>query len=159
MSLLYRAATIASVLASLGSNAVAAQTTAKASPADSAIIARERAAWNALKSKDAARFAEIAGRGSSIILVSGSGVDRSPADGLVTGIGARCEIRSSVLDDFTVERVSPDVVLLAYKVTLDRTCGTETTRGAEYNTTVWALRKGQWQLVSHSASPPAPGAR
>jgi ketosteroid isomerase-like protein len=120
---------------------------------DSTFIAREWAAWNALKNADSAAFVHAIGSSPSLFFVSGFGVSRA-STAQFAGQVTKCDTRSSKLDMFNVVHPNDDTAILIYRVTLDRRCGTAVDRGLQQMVmTVWARRNGRWEAVAQSLTP------
>jgi hypothetical protein len=120
---------------------------------DSSFIARERAAWNAIKDADSAAVVHAIGSGPSLFFVSPGGVSRSRV-AQFAGAVTKCDTRSSKLDMFNIIHPNDDTAISIYRVTLDRRCGTAIQRGfQEVAMTVWARRHGGWEAVAQSLTP------
>jgi len=136
--------------------------TASGQESDSTFIAREWAAWNALKASDSSAFVQAVGFSPSILYMSNGGLARVPATRLA-GEVTKCDTRSHKLDMFSVVRPTDDTAILAYRVTLDRRCGPAVGRGSDVvalrlmSMTVWAHRNGRWQAVAQSVTPMSSG--
>ena len=129
---------------------------------DSTFIAREWAAWNALKAADSSAFVQAVGFSPSILYMTNGGVTRLSAAQLA-GYVTKCDTRSHKLDMFNVTRPTEDTAILAYRVALDRRCGRAVGRASDVVAlrlmamTIWTRRNGQWQAVAQSVSPMTPG--
>ena len=129
---------------------------------DSTFIAREWAAWNALKDADSSAFARAVGSSPSILYMSNGGLIRTSA-AQMAGLVTKCDTRSHKLDMFNVVRPTDDTAILAYRVTLDRRCGRAVGRGSDVvalqlmSMTVWVRRNSRWQAVAQSVSPLSSG--
>ena len=124
---------------------------------DSTFIARERAAWNAVKDADSAAVVQAIGFSPSLLFVSSSGVTRSSA-AQFAGVVTKCDTRSNRLDMFNVVHPNDDTAVLIYRVTLDRRCGTSIDRGFQQMVmTVWVRRNGRWVAVAQSLTPATTG--
>src|SRR6476660_2122788 len=101
-----RSITLTTVALFLGPAAAFGQTPAgrtKAIPqreerrvSDSTFIARERAAWNALKDADSAAFVRAVGSSPSLFIVHYAGVSRTSAARFAGGM-SKCDTRSNKL--------------------------------------------------------------
>ena len=119
---------------------------------DSTFVAREWAAWNALKDADSAAFVRAIGSSPSLFLVFGGGVLRTSAAQFAGGV-TKCDTRSNRLDMFNVVHPNDDTAILIYRVTLDRSCGATIGRGIQQMAmTVWARRNGRWEAVAQSTT-------
>ena len=120
---------------------------------DSTFIARERAAWNAIKDADSAAFVHAIGSTASLFFVSSGGVSRTSA-AQFAGAVTKCDTRSNKLDMFNVVHPNDDTAISIYRVTLDRRCGTAVDRGLQQMAmTVWVRRNGRWEAVAQSLTP------
>jgi hypothetical protein len=146
---------IASVLF-VGAQQQSRRGVARVTAADSAIIARELAAWNALKDGDSTAFVRIAGNSSVWTLMSPEGIHRASTAAMAGEVIRTCRTRSNQLDSVYVEHPTNDVVILAYRVQLDRTCGpnAKPVPRVIYSMTTWVHRAGRWDIVAQSISPP-----
>ena len=123
------------------------------SKSDSTFIAREWAAWNAIKDADSAAFVRAVGASPSLFLVSMGGVSRM-SSGQFAGFITKCDTRTSKLDMFNVVRPNDDTAVLIYRVLLDRRCGAGAYRGIqEMAMTVWVRRNGRWEAIAQSVTP------
>ena len=124
---------------------------------DSTFIAREWAAWNALKDADSAAFVRAIGSSPSLFIVHDGGVERTSA-AQFAGRRTKCDTRSNKLDMFNVVHPKDDTAILIYRVTLDRRCGTAAARGVQQMAmTVWVRRNGRWEAVAQSITPMTAG--
>jgi hypothetical protein len=120
---------------------------------DSTFIARERAAWNAIRDADSAAFVHAIGSSPSLFFVTPGGVLRT-STAQFAGTVTRCDTRSNKLDMFNLVHPNDDTAVLMYRVTLDRRCGTEIDRGVQQMImTVWVRRNGRWEAVAQSITP------
>jgi len=120
---------------------------------DSTFIAREWAAWNALKDADSAAFVRAIGSSPSLFIVHDAGVSRTSAARFAGGV-SKCDTRSNKLDMFNVVHPNDDTAILIYRVTIDRRCGGGVVRGDQQMAmTVWVRRNGRWEAVAQSITP------
>ena len=129
---------------------------ARMSAADSAIIARELAAWDALQKNDSgAAFQRVVGNSSTWVIVGPGGITHSSSAEMGRQITVNCDRRSNPIDSARVDHISNDVVMLSYNVTLEERCGSETawTTRPLYSMTVWVRKEGRWQLVAQGIAP------
>jgi hypothetical protein len=140
-------AIICTLLVSLGAGAAArAQAPKSAASPDSVIIAAERSIWELLKRQQWDAFdAAIAGEtlleaGGISIAKQGTSAQNLP--GLVT--------RSYTLDSLRVRTITPDVVMLTYKASVDQTFKGERTPSPFYMLSLWKRTNGAWRPVAHA---------
>lgn len=125
------------------------------STADSAVIARELAVWDALQKKDSgAAFVKLVGNSPRLILVTPDGLAQMSASEVGKSVTTRCERRKNQLDSAHVERVTDDVVVLTYRVLLEGRCGAGTAWSADtlYSMSVWKRRGASWQAVGQAVA-------
>src|SRR5687768_9909324 len=69
-----------------------------------------------------------------------------------------CLIRSYAIDSVRTTSPAPGTMLLAFKLTIDETCGDKRTLSPGYALSTWHQEGGAWKLVAFAAAP-AVGAR
>jgi ketosteroid isomerase-like protein len=120
---------------------------------DSTSIAREWAAWNAIKDADSAAVVHAIGSSPSLLFAHSQGVSRLSA-ARFAGEVTKCDTRSHRLDLFNVVHPTDDTAVLIYRVTLDRRCGASVDRGLQQMVmTVWVRHNGGWKAVAQSLTP------
>jgi len=110
-------------------------------------MAKETAVWQAVKDKNFDAFG--AGLDSTFVGVYAEGLynrDREIAQ------VRPANLRDFHLSDFTVHRLSPQVVLLTYKVVVHGESGADDFSGTYSVASVWQLRGRRWRTVMHSES-------
>jgi len=108
-------------------------------------IGKETAMWQAVKDKKMDAFS--AGLDSTFVGVY--------ADGLHNRDTEVAQVRSANLKDFhlsdlTVHRLSPQVVLLTYKVGVNGESGGKDVSGTYWVASVWQMRGRQWRTMIHT---------
>jgi len=139
-----------------GATGTAQNAPQRLSSADSAIIARELAAWDALQKNDSgAAFTRVVGNTATWVLVTPSGITRQSAAEIGRSITVNCDRRRNPIDSARVDHITSDVVMLSYKVNVEGRCGSDTawTSTPAYSLTVWARKEGRWQLVAQGYAP------
>jgi Domain of unknown function (DUF4440) len=117
---------------------------------DSALLALSRRGWESFKRKDVDAFVRDAPIG--YLYVTPSAMYR-PSHEDLTKSAADCETRSYAIDSAQVTPLGRDGALLAYRVTLDQTCGRQKTPSPEYFMEAYERRGGQWQAVAFVEMP------
>ncbi len=124
---------------------------------DSTSIAREWAAWNAIKDADSAAVVRVIGSNPSLLFAHTAGVSRL-SSARFAGVATKCDTRSHRLDLFNVVHPTDDTAVLIYRVTLDRRCGSSVDRGLQQMVmTVWVRHNGRWEAVAQSLTPMTTG--
>ena len=108
-------------------------------------IGKETGMWQAVKDKKMDAFS--AGLDSTFVGVY--------ADGLHNRDTEMAQVRPANLkdyhlSDFTVHRLSPQVVLLTYKVVVNGESGGKDVSGAYWVASVWQMRGQQWRTMMHA---------
>jgi len=129
--------------------AVSEATAGSPSSLDQRVIANERAVWEAVKQKDAARFSELVADDARIVFDTGiltkSDFLRSLPDRTILDYQ---------LESFTVLKPNDQTVILIYKATrsgLNK--GQPFPPTVVYEGSVWVLRKGKWVAVLNQETP------
>jgi uncharacterized protein (TIGR02246 family) len=115
-----------------------------------ALIALEKQAWEAWKTKDAKFFQGYLTDDS--INVRASGIVRK-AEILKEYSSLTCEIRSYSLDNFDVVMLDPNTAILTVKANQDVTCGGQALPATVWAATVYVKRGGKWQSVFYQETP------
>lgn len=141
----------ASLLCGLGavSSAGAQAQAGNARSSASEVIAAERALWEQIKANQWAPF-DKALNGMTYVDTTGMTIYKSgnlkQFEGIVT--------RSYSLDSIRTMTVTPDVVILTYKASLDQTDAKGMkSRSPIYMMSVWQRKNGRWVPVAHSETP------
>jgi len=106
---------------------------------------KETAMWQAVKDNKINVFS--AGLDSTFVGVYGDGLHNRDTE--VTQV-RQTNLRDFHLSDFTVHRLSPQVVSLAYKVVVNGESGGKDVSGTYWVASVWQMRGRQWRTVMHT---------
>ena len=118
-------------------------------PTKDEIVALEKSYWDAIKSKDGRRTAELSGKNA---LVTGAqGVMRIPKDkmGEMTEEG-NWTLESYAFQDVEVSTPSPDVALIAYTVQQSVTMDGRAQDLRAADSSVWIRGSNGWECHAHS---------
>jgi hypothetical protein len=116
---------------------------------DQRMIANERAVWESVKQKDAARFGELVADDARIIFDTGI---LTKSDFLAS-LPERT-IVDYTLDSFTVLKPNGQTVILIYRATRSGVYkGKPFPPAAVHEASVWVLRKSQWVAVMNQETP------
>lgn len=125
---------------------------ARLSAGDSAIVAREMAAWTAFKNRDSAGFSRIvAPRWTSVDI---DGIAWPTSGDMAHGMAA-CDTRTLAIQDPRVTHPTSDVAMLTYTLHVDQTCAGKPTPSTSSVLSVWARQGGGWRVVAHADVPRA----
>jgi hypothetical protein len=150
------------VVSNANANANAAKPAA-AAPTKDALMALEKSAYEAWKTKDSKFWdpfltANFVGFGAS------GKLDKAAA--IKEYSGADCDVKSYALSDEQMNPLGPDAALITYKVAVDGTCGGQKLAGSSWAAGVYVREGDKWKGAFHAetpiadpnAKPPAPAA-
>ena len=116
---------------------------------DQRMIANERAVWESVKQKDAARFQELVADDARIIFDTGI---LTKSDFLAS-LPERT-IQEYTLDSFTVLKPNNQTAILIYRATRSGIYkGKAFPPAAVHEASVWVLRNGHWVAVMNQETP------
>jgi hypothetical protein len=148
------AATGALVLMACDGNAPANKVNAanapRAAPTKDALVALEKSAYEAWKSKDTKFWGtflsdKFVGYGSS------GKLDKASATREYTGVD--CEIKSYALSDEQMKPLGNDAALITYKATVDGTCGGQTLPAHSWAASAYVRDGDKWNGAFHAGAP------
>ena len=119
-------------------------------PAVDALVALEKSAYDAWKSKDATFWDtflsnRFVGYGSS------GKLDKASATREYTG--ADCEIKSYAISDEQMKPLGNEVALLTHRTTVDGTCGGQKFPPSSWAASVYVLDGDRWKAAFHAEAP------
>ena len=116
------------------------------------LLALEEQYWNAMKDRDSATATSLSDDPCVVVGAQGVGeIDRKTMASMLED--APWELKRFALEDVHFQPVSDDVVVLAYKVKEDLIVDGEEIELEAFDSSVWALRDGDWVCVAHTESP------
>ncbi|MDP9088114.1 MAG: nuclear transport factor 2 family protein [Pseudomonadota bacterium] len=118
----------------------------KSAPQDArtaAMLAAERAVWEAWKDHDAKRLEDLTARNISFINIFGTHL-ASKVDALKNWSGAGCNVKSVGVNDGVGTMLSPAVGILTFKATADGTCYGQNVPPV-WGTSVYVKRGNIWK--------------
>lgn len=133
----YITCSIAALLASI--------TLAVAGPNDDAIIANEKAAWQAFKDKKPDDFKKLISADLVAVYADGIMNMQSELDAM-----SKRDMKSFSLSDFKVVMTDADTAVIAYKVKVEVSMGGKSESGNYNCGSVWRNKNGAWQAIFHS---------
>ena len=130
-----------SIIALLGSTSIALS-----APSSDAIEAKEKAAWQAFKSKKADDFQK---------LVSAADFVAVYADGMMNmqselDTMKKTEMRSFDLSDIKVVMPDANTAVITYKCKVDATTDGKDNSGTSNCASVWHMKNGEWKAIFHT---------
>jgi len=128
-----------------------------ATPDKDAMIAKEKAAWQAFKDKNAAEFKKLVAANFLGVYAEGvSDMTKELAD------MQKWDMRSFAISDYNIVAVGTDTVMSSYKVAIEGTYDGNDTSGTYNAGSVWKNQSGVWQAIFHTnvkEAGPAPAAQ
>jgi ketosteroid isomerase-like protein len=124
---------------------------AQQAPDDSVLVRRERAQWEALKTRDTTAFARLLG--PNLVDVDVTGV-KQPTAATAARYVLGCQTATYGLSDIHVAHDGSTAVVTS-KVTLDQTCWGQRAPSPLYVLTVYTRHSNDWEMIAHSETPAA----
>ena len=116
-----------------------------AAPDKDEIMAKEKAAWQAFKDKDADAFKKLIS--SDLATVNSDGMHNMEQELAMMG---KTEMKSFDLSDFNVAFPNPKTAIVTYKATVEATSEGKDASGTYNVGSVWQMAKGKWHGVFHA---------
>ena len=124
---------------------------AQQAPDDSVLVGRERAQWEALKTRDTTAFARLLGPNTIDIDLTGV---RRPTPATAARYVLGCQTATYALSDIHVLHDGPTAIVTS-KVTLDQMCWGQRAPSPLFVMTVYIRHADGWEMVAHSETPAA----
>jgi hypothetical protein len=122
-----------------------------AGPDKAAIEAKENAAWQAFKDKNADAFQKLVDKDIRCVYDVGLNKMADELNDMKTS-----EIKSFKITDFDSFSDEKDVIVTSYKVELQATMNGQDMSGNYNAGSVWKLENGQWMAIFHTNIKQAP---
>jgi uncharacterized protein (TIGR02246 family) len=116
------------------------------------IVALEKRAFEAWKTKDRKFFEEHMSEEGQYIDLNGVGAKAQYVKAIIDN---NCTVRSYSLDNTKVTMLSKDVALLTYRYAHDAVCGGNPESSPLWASTVYVNRAGNWLIAFHQEIPAA----
>ncbi len=116
-----------------------------AAPDKDAMEAKEKAAWQAFKDKNADEFKKVVA--ADFVGVYAEGISNMKKE---TDDMQKWDMKSFAISDYNVVSSGGDVMVSSYKVTIEGTYDGKNASGTFYAGSVWKKHKGEWQAVFHT---------
>jgi hypothetical protein len=116
-----------------------------AAPDKDAIIAKEKAAWQAFKDKKADDFKKLVA--ADLVAVYAQGVMNMKHE---LEIMAKTDMKSFSLSDINVVTTDADTAIISYKAKVESSVEGNDTSGNSNCGSVWQMKNGQWQAIFHT---------
>lgn len=116
-----------------------------ASPDNAAIEAKEKAAWEAFKTRNAAEFKKLVS--PDLVAVYPAGVNNLQAE---IDAMSKMEVKSSEISGFKVVMSGDDTAIDTYTVKLTATMEGQDISGTHNCATIWQKKNGEWRAIFHT---------
>ncbi len=116
-----------------------------AAPDKDALMAREKAAWQAFKDKKADDFKKVVH--ADVIGVYADGISdmKKEMDDM-----KKWDMKSFAISDYNVVAVGADTMMSTYKVAIEGTFDGQDASGTYNAGSVWTKHKGEWHAIFHT---------
>ena len=118
-----------------------------ATPDKDAIMAKEKAAWQAFKDKNADGFKKLLDKDLRCVYAEGVQNLQNQLDGM-----KKWDMKSFTFSDFDSFSDEPDVIVTTYKVAIEGTIDGKDMSGTYNCGSVWKKEKGAWLVIFHASS-------
>ena len=116
-----------------------------APPDKEALEAKEKAAWQAFKDKNAEGFKKVVDKDIRCVYAEGpSNMDKELSD------MKRWDMKSFAISDYTVFSDEKDVAVVTYTVKVEGTLDGKDMSGTYNAGSVWKQEKGKWMAIFHT---------
>jgi hypothetical protein len=116
-----------------------------ATPDKDTMMAKEKAAWQAFKDKNADEFKKLLDKDIRCVYAEGIKKLQNELDDMKGS-----DIKSFTISDFDIFTDEPDVVVTTYKVNVEGTVNGQDMSGTYNAGSVWKSEKGKWMVIFHS---------
>jgi hypothetical protein len=116
-----------------------------AAPDKEAIMAKEKAAWQAFKDKKADDFKKVVAADFVGVYAEGISSMQKELDDM-----QKWEMKSFTISDYNIVSEGGDSVLTNYKVVIEGTYDGKDASGTYWSGSVWKMKKGGWQAIFHA---------
>jgi len=121
---------------------------------EDAMMAKEKAAWQAFKDKNAADFKKVVAADFLGVYAEGtSDMKKELAD------MQKWDMKSFAISDYKVTSHGSDTAVTTYKVAVEGTYDGKDQSGTYNAGSIWKMKKGEWQAIFHTNVKEAPAAK
>ena len=116
-----------------------------AAPDKDAIMAKEKAAWQAFKDKNAADFKKVVDKDFRGVYAEGiSNMEKELSD------MQKWDMKSFAISDYSAFSDEKDVIVTTYTVKVEGTFEGKDASGTYNAGSVWKMEKGEWMAIFHT---------
>src|SRR6266446_329181 len=116
-----------------------------AAPNKDAMEAKEKAAWQAFKDKNAADFKKVVAADFLGVYAEGISDMKKELDDM-----QKWDMKSFAISDYTAVASGADTMISTYKVTIEGTYDGKDASGTYSAGSVWKKFRGEWQAIFHT---------
>ena len=116
-----------------------------AAPDKEAIMAKEKAAWQAFKDKKADDFAKVVDKDFLGVYAEGVSNMKKEMDDM-----QKWDMKSFAISDYNVVSAGAGTMMSSYKVTVEGTYDGKDASGTFNAGSVWRMKNGEWQAIFHT---------
>ena len=116
-----------------------------AAPDKDAMMAKEKAAWQAFKDKNAADFQKVVAADFLGVYAEGISDIKKELDDM-----QKWDMKSFAISDYNAVASGEDTMVSTYKVTVEGTYDGKDASGTYNAGSVWKMKKGAWQAIFHT---------
>lgn len=116
-----------------------------AAPDKDAMMAKEKAAWQAFKDKKADDFKKVVHADMRAVYAEGTSTMQTEMDDM-----KKWDMKSFALSDYTATAAGEDTMITTYKVNISGTYDGKDASGSYNAGSVWKMQNGEWQAIFHT---------
>jgi hypothetical protein len=116
-----------------------------AAPDKEAIIAKEKAAWQAFKDKKADDFQKLVS--ADLVAVYADGIMNMKAE---LDTMSKTDMKSFSLSDINVVMTDADTAIVSYKAKVESSVDGKDNSGNYNCGSIWQMKKGEWHAIFHA---------
>ena len=116
-----------------------------AAPEKEAMMAKEKAAWQAFKDKNAADFKKLVDKDVRCVYAEGTSDMQKELDDM-----KKWDMKSFTISDYTAFSDEPDVMVTTYTVKIEGTFDGKDMSGTYNAGSVWKKEKDAWMAIFHT---------
>ena len=116
-----------------------------AAPAKDVVMAKEQAAWQAFKDKNADGFKKVVHADFRGVYDEGISDMQKETDDM-----KKWDMKSFTISDYNIVSAGADLVMSTYKVVVDGTYDGKDASGTFNAGSIWKKEKGGWQAIFHT---------
>jgi hypothetical protein len=116
-------------------------------PNKDAMMAKEKAAWEAFKDKKVDDFKKVVSADFRGVYVEGISTMQKELDDM-----QKWDMKSFTISDYNVVPAGADTIVTTYKVVIQGTYDGKDNSGTYNAGSVWKMQKGAWQAIFHTNS-------